>query len=337
MLPLVSVIIPCRNEEKTIHLVLEALEQQSWPKDKLEVVIADGLSEDGTLQEIEAFRQAHPQLNVRVVPNPQKNIPCGINVAIRASTGEFVVRMDAHSLPNARYVELSIADLQAGLAENVGGVWQIQPGASTPIARSIASAAGNPLGVGDAQYRFTCKASYVDTVPYGAYHRNLFDEIGFFNESLLSNEDYEFNTRIRQSGGRIWLNPEIRCSYFARPSLGSLSKQYLRYGFWKAQMLRLYPKTLRWRQLLPPCFVLGLLILLLVGIFWQPALYLLAAVLSLYLAALLLSSIRSALKTKDCALIWGEPLAIMTMHFCWAGGLIFGLFRKQAKKENSTQ
>ena len=178
MSPLVSVIIPCRNEEKTIHRVLEALHQQSFPVEDMEVVIADGLSEDNTRSAIQAFQEAHPRLKVRLVDNPKRIIPAGLNTAIKAAQGEIIVRMDAHSLPEPDYVQRSVDAVQSGIAENVGGVWNIQAPNESWIARSIAAAAGNPLAVGDALYRFTDKAAYVDTVPYGAYKSSLFDEIG---------------------------------------------------------------------------------------------------------------------------------------------------------------
>ena len=331
MPPSVSVIIPCRNEEKTIHLVLDAIYAQTFPRELLQVVIADGFSEDRTREEIETFKIAHPSLNVLVVDNPKRIIPAGLNAAIRASIGDLIVRMDAHSIPNPDYVALCVDALERNVAQNVGGVWDIQPGRNSWIARSIAAAAGNPLAVGDARYRFTDKASYVDTVPYGSYKRSLFDQIGLFDETLLANEDYELNTRIIQSGGKIWLDPKIRCVYFARSSLRALSKQYYGYGYWKLQMLKRYPETLRWRQALPPVFILGLLSLLLVGIFWKPALVLFAITLGLYLLVLLSIGIYMAGKKSDILMIFGIPLATITMHFSWGAGFMAGAFGAQKK------
>lgn len=326
MPPSVSVIIPCRNEEKTIHLVLDAIYSQSYPRDLLQVVIADGFSEDLTRQKIADFKSAHPELNLLVVDNPKRIIPAGLNAAIRASSGDVIVRMDAHSIPNPDYVALCVDALERNLAQNVGGVWDIQPGKDTWFARSIAAAAGNPLAVGDAHYRFTNKADYVDTVPYGSYKRDLFDQLGLFDETLLANEDYELNTRILQSGGKIWLDPNIRCKYFARANLRTLAKQYYGYGYWKVQMLKRYPETLRWRQALPPAFILGLLATLLVGIFWQPSFYLFAGVLGLYLLILLTVGLHMAIKKSDILMVIGVPIAIITMHFSWGAGFIAGAF-----------
>lgn len=333
MSPLVSVIIPCRNEEKTIHHVLEALHQQSFPVEDMEVVIADGFSSDNTRSAIQAFQEAHPGLKVRLIDNPKQIIPAGLNAAIQAAAGEIIVRMDAHSLPEADYVQRSVDAIQSGIAENVGGVWNIQASNDSWIARSIAAAAGNPLAVGDALYRFTDKAAYVDTVPYGAYKRSLFDEIGLFDETLLANEDYEVNTRIRQAGGRIWLDPAIRCTYFSRPTLRALARQYWGYGYWKAQMLKRYPETLRWRQALPPLFVLGVLFLAILGFFWKPAWIALATVLGLYLLIQLIPALSLARKLKDLSLAPGIVLATLTMHFSWGPALIVGLFSTPDRKK----
>ena len=333
MNPLVSVIIPCRNEEKTIHLVLQALFQQSFPLQDMEIVIADGLSTDGTRRAIHAFSQAHPSLVIRLVDNPKQIIPTGLNTAIKASNGNLIVRIDAHSLPNPDYVQRCYDAHNEGKAENVGGVWKISPQNNSWMARSIAAAAANPFAVGDAHYRFTEKAAYVDTVPYGSYKRELFDKIGFFDESLLANEDYEFNTRIRQSGGRIWLDPAIQCTYFARASFWALAKQYWGYGFWKAQMLKRYPETLRWRQALPPVFVLGVILLALVGFFWHPAWLVLAVIFGLYLIIQLIPAIQISLKDGNILVSLGVVLATLVMHFSWGTALIVGLFSKPDRKK----
>ena len=151
MPPSVSVIIPCRNEEKTIHLVLDAIYTQTYPRDLLQVVIADGFSEDRTRAEIISFQSSHPDLEVLVVDNPQRIIPAGLNAAIRASNGDLTVWMDAHSIPNPDYVALCVDALERNIAQNVGGVWDIQPGKDTWMARSIAAAAGNPLAAGGSE------------------------------------------------------------------------------------------------------------------------------------------------------------------------------------------
>lgn len=321
----VSVIIPCYNEAATIEPLLDALYDQTYPRQAMEVVISDGGSTDGTQAAIERWQFIHPDLRMIVIVRPSRGIPAALNIALKAAKGTIIVRLDAHSKPNPEYVARSVEALEAGKADNVGGVWDIQPGNRRWIARSIAAAAGHPIGVGDARYRFTNQAGYVDTVPFGAFHRDLLDRIGMFDETLLTNEDYEFNTRVLQSGGRIWLDPGIRSAYMARDTLGALATQYWRYGYWKIQMLRRYPETLRWRQALPPVFVAGLALLVLLSPFWKVAFWTLLTIAGLYILALCLAGFQLALRKKDVSLVPGVPLAIATMHFSWGAAFLWGL------------
>ncbi len=324
---LVSVIVPCYNEELTIRFLLDSLYQQTYPRSDLEVVIADGQSTDGTLAQISCFQAEHPDLAIRVISNEKRNIPSGLNRAIQAAYGAYIVRLDAHSMPYQDYVGRSVADLELGLGDNVGGVWEILPGDRRWFSRAIALAASHPLGVGDARYRYTDRAEAVDTVPFGAFRRSLIEKIGFFNEDLLTNEDYEFNTRIRQAGGTIWLDPAIRSKYFARSTLPALARQYWRYGYWKARMLRKYPATIRWRQALPPLFVASLLILSILAIFLPVAGWLLIFELAIYLGILGIVGIRITLKSGDPKLLLGVPLAILVMHLSWGSAFLWSLVR----------
>jgi glycosyltransferase involved in cell wall biosynthesis len=325
MPPTVSIVIPCYNEQKTIRSLLDALYAQTYPRRELEVVIADGLSTDATRARIAEFTHEHPDLPVLRVDNPKRIIPAGLNLAIRQARGEILVRLDAHSMPYPDYVERCVVALQDGLGENVGGVWEIRPGAESWIARGIAAAAAHPLGVGDALYRHASRAAQVDTVPFGAFRRELLERVGTFDETLLTNEDYEFNARVRQSGGRIWLDPAIRSVYFARPDLASLGKQYFRYGFWKWRMLRRYPQTLRWRQALPPAFVLALLALGGLGFAWSGFWVLLGLQIGLYLSILAAAGLRSALRARDPLLLPGLSLTIPVMHLCWGSGFLWSM------------
>ncbi|TAK12949.1 MAG: glycosyltransferase family 2 protein, partial [Anaerolineae bacterium] len=321
-MPTVSIIIPCYNEEKTIGKLLAALHAQTTPHAEMEVVISDGRSEDATLAVIEAFRQSHPDLTIEVIVNPGRSIPAALNLAIARARGEFIVRLDAHSVPHPEYVANSLRLLQAGRGANVGGVWEIQPGADTWMAASIAAAAAHPLGVGDAKYRYTDQAGPTDTVPFGAFRKTLALEVGGFDESLLANEDYEFNTRLRRAGQVVYLDPSIRAVYYARPTLKALWTQYARYGFWKTRMLKRYPGTLRWRQALPPVFVAGLLggALLFPWLGALRGLYGLAVV--SYALALLTAGALLAIRRRKWQLALGVPLAIATMHLAWGGAFL---------------
>jgi succinoglycan biosynthesis protein ExoA len=324
----VSLIVPCYNEQATIRLLLDAIYNQTYPRPFLEVIIADGLSTDQTRSAIADFTRRHADLTVIVVDNPRRNIPAALNVALGAASGDTIVRLDAHSVPARDYVERSIAALEAGRGENVGGLWEIRPGNASWMAKAIAAAAAHPLGVGDARYRYSTEPGPVDTVPFGAFRRNLVDRIGPFDESLLSNEDYEFNARIRKNGGRVWFDPFIRSVYFARGSLQSLARQYWRYGYWKLRMLQRYPDTLRWRQALPPLFVLGVAGLLLAAPFWPASRWMLLAVILFYLSILLLGSLGVAARLRDVRMLVGVPAAITTMHLSWGSGFLWSAVQR---------
>lgn len=322
-MPQVSIIIPCLNEEQTIGKLLDAIQLQDFPLHDLEVIIADGLSTDGTRQRIAEFQSEHKELSVRIVDNPTRSIPAGLNLGINASMGEFIIRLDAHCVPRPDYVSRCISALEANRGWNVGGVWDIQPGANTLIAKSIAIAVSHPLGVGDAFYRFTDLPGEVDTVPFGAFRRELVANIGGFDETLQSNEDYEFNARIRLAHGKVWLDPSIRAIYFARPTLSQLSRQYARYGFWKARMLRRYPGTVRWRQALPPVFVMSLIALPLFSLLLPWALWLLAIEVVSYFAILFSAGLRKALEHRKVQFTFGIPLAMATMHISWGAAFLW--------------
>jgi succinoglycan biosynthesis protein ExoA len=329
----VSVIVPCYNEQATIRQLLDAIYNQTYPKNEVEVVVADGLSTDDTRSVINDYQLNHPDLQIRVIDNIHRAIPSGLNRAIEAAQGTYIVRMDAHSLPNCNYIQNSIKGLKSGLGENIGGIWEIQPGSSTWVAKSIAIAASHPIGAGDARYRIGGVAQEVDTVPFGAFHRDLIKKIGMFDETLLTNEDYEFNARIRQSGGRIWLDPSISSIYYARSTLSELAKQYWRYGYWKAKMLRKHPKTLRWRQILPPLFVLALISLGILSLAWNLARWLFAFIVILYTIVILGIGIQMSLKHSRLSLIIGIPLATATIHFSWGMAFLWGLIAKYKVKE----
>jgi cellulose synthase/poly-beta-1,6-N-acetylglucosamine synthase-like glycosyltransferase len=324
-MPSVSIIIPCFNEQSTICGLLEAVYAQTFPRTDLELTIADGMSTDGTRAKITAFADSHPDLRIAVVDNLKRNIPAGLNQALKESTGDIIIRLDAHSMPYPNYIERCVADLEADLGENVGGVWEIHSGAETWLAKSIAFAAAHPLGVGDALYRHSEKSTSVDTVPFGAFKRELLALVGFFDETLLTNEDYEFNARIRKAGGKVWLDPSIRSIYFARSTLAGLAKQYFRYGFWKWRMLHRYPTTLRWRQGLPPLFVLSLLGLGITGLFLPQFWVLLAAEIIVYAIVLTVAGLAASIKQKSFLLFFGLPLAISFMHLTWGAGFLWSM------------
>ncbi len=325
-LPSVSIIVPCYNEAATIGLLLEALLQQTYPRSRMEVVIADGLSQDGTRDVIAAFQQTHPDLQVNIKENACRTIPTGLNLAGASARGEILIRLDAHCMPIPEYVERCVDDLVLARGSVVGGIWSIRPGGRGFIAEAIARAASHPLGVGDAMYRLRATEGAVDTVPFGAFRRTLFEQLKGFDESLLTNEDYEFNTRVRQRGEIVWLDPLICSTYIARSTLSALARQYWRYGYWKFQMLRRHPTSVRWRQALPPVFAASLVVLAVLSIFLPPARFLFPLELALYTLVLAAAGLLVAIRSGRSLLMPGLVLAIATMHLSWGSGFLWSIF-----------
>lgn len=333
---IVSVIIPCYNEEHSITYLLDAIYAQTFPREKIEVIISDGMSTDRTRERIGLFGKDFPDLKVRILDNQKRTIPAGLNQAIQAAKGEYILRLDAHSNPNPEYISRSIEALESGLGDNIGGVISIQAANKSWIAQSIAIAAGHPLGVGDAKYRVGSEAREVDTVAFGAFRASLIGKIGLFDETLLANEDYEFNVRIRKNGGTVWLDPTIQANYIARATLKDLAVQYWRYGYWKLKMLLRYPETFRWRQI-SGFFVLSWLVLGTLSIWFPVARWLLSAEAIIYGSALIYAGVSTFIEEKKVLLAFGLLLAIATMHFSWGSGFLWSListsFDKIVKKD----
>ncbi|HET7010226.1 MAG TPA: glycosyltransferase family 2 protein, partial [Anaerolineales bacterium] len=292
--------------------MLEALARQNLGRERFEIVIADGMSEDGTREVARRTAGRWPDLALRIVDNPDRNIPAALNRSIEAATGDILIRLDAHSIPADDYLRRCLETLEATGAANVGGVWEIRPRGEGWAAKAIAIAAAHPLGAGDARYRIRGAPGEVETVPFGAFRREWVERVGPFDESLLSNEDYEFNHRLRRAGGKVWFEPSIRSTYFARGNLPELAAQYARYGYWKARMVLRYPSSLRWRQALPPTFVAFTIAGLMAAPWWPPARWLLGIQWLAYAAVLLGEGMAEGFRRQDASLTAGLPAAWVT-------------------------
>jgi cellulose synthase/poly-beta-1,6-N-acetylglucosamine synthase-like glycosyltransferase len=308
-----------RNEERHIVGCLKSILANEYPQDRLEILVVDGMSRDGSREIVQAYVASHP--NVRLLDNRERIVSSALNVGIREARGEIIVRMDAHAVCARDYVRACVRLLETTEAASVGGV---QRAVGTDyMSEAVAIAMKSPFGVGNAAFRHAGRNTWVDTVYLGAWHRSTLERLGGFDEGWVVNQDYELNVRLRQAGGKILLAPDVRCWYHVRPTLGALARQWLRYGFWRVKTLVAYPDSLQWRQLAPPALVLALILsLALLPVHWPLAML----VPALYLSANLLSAIWTASR-------WGWkylpllPLVFATIHMSWGAGFLAGLVK----------
>jgi glycosyltransferase involved in cell wall biosynthesis len=255
---MVSVVVPCRNERRYIGPCLDSILATTYPKHRLEILVVDGQSDDGTTEVVQAYiRRGEP---IRLVSNPRRIVPTALNLGIRLSAGDVVLRMDAHNEYPADYIPSLVSWLERTGADNVGGAWITRPGADTPMARAIAAALSHPFGVGNAAYRFgTATPVAVDTVPFGCFRREVFQRVGLFDEELIRNQDDEFNARLIRAGGKILLVPGVVSYYHARTTLSQLARMNYQYGYFKPLAARKVGRVMTWRQLAPALLVLSIL------------------------------------------------------------------------------
>jgi len=326
----VSVVIPCYNEERFIGKALENLAHQ-FDNKRYEIIIVDGLSEDRTREVIAKFSKCHSEISVRIIDNPVGTIPKALNLGIAQAAGDIVVRMDAHAVPSQGYVRRCVALIRSGHASVVGAPCRVCPGADTLVARAIAIAVSHPFGIGDAKYRLRHgKASQetVDTVAFGSFKKALWYELGGFNEKLLTNEDYDFNYRVRARGGVVMLDRSEHCDYFARGTLSELARQYFRYGGWKAQMVKLHPMSIKLRHLVAPGFVASIGALAVITLWWSIAWRVLASEVGTYLLLSLAFGYQAARRARGgFFMMLTMPVVFFTIHATWGTSFLLGLLR----------
>ena len=293
-----------------------------------EAIIADGMSDDGTTEVLESYSQRCSQLHF--VANPERIVSTGLNAAIRAAKGEFILRMDAHTRYAPDYCRRCIDALTRTGADNVGG--PARPVAQGTTARAIAAAYQSPFSTGGGRFHQEEYEGWVDTVPYGCWSRKTLEKLGMFDETLVRNQDDELNLRLLRSGGRIWQDPTIRSWYSPRASLSGLFQQYFQYGYWKIAVIRKHRLPASWRHLVPGMFVLSMVALLL----WcavaaatgaadthVAALVLTTAVLA-YTGATIIASLATARRDGWDVLPY-LPLVFATYHASYGLGFLAGI------------
>lgn len=327
--PLVSLIMPCRNERASIEGALRSILDQEAPAGDFEIIVADGMSDDGTREVLERMAGENP--GIRVIDNPGRIVSSGLNAAIGAARGQILVRLDAHTTYARDYVCRCVEVLRETGADNVGGPWVAR--GETYIGSAIAAAFQSPFAVGWARGHDPTYEGPVDSVYLGCWRRAVFDRIGLFDEALVRNQDDEWNLRLTRAGGRIWQSPRIQSRYGARESLGALLRQYLQYGYWKVAVIRKHRIPASWRHLVPGGFLIALIALAAAALFWPPAGSFALVLMGLYVLALLAASILCASR-GGWRLLPVLPLVFACYHLGYGLGFLAGLgFRPRVGRE----
>lgn len=318
---IVSVVMPVFNEEKYIVKCVESLLQQDYPTDSMEWIFVDGMSEDRTVEILRGYAEQYPEL-IRIYENPHKIVPCAMNIGISNSHGKYIIRLDAHADYAPDYFSKCVHYLETIDADNVGGVAETK--ARGFQGQAIAKMLSSKLGVGNSQFRTNGESGYVDTVPFGAFKREVFQKWGGYDERLVRNQDNEMNFRIRKNGGKIYLADDIHLSYYCRDSIKGIAQMALKNGTWNVITMKLCPGSMGLRHFIPLLFVLSNVFLIpmsfvhplfacFFGIEW-----------ALYLALDILFSLKAAAGIKEFLLLL---LLFLIFHIAYGSGSVKGIFK----------
>ena len=322
-LPFVSILMPVRNEAAFIGTSLGAVLAQDYPHDRLEVLVADGMSSDATRDAIVGVAARVPGIPVKVLDNPRGIVATGLNEALRHAKGKVLVRVDGHTVIAADYVKECVEALESG-ATNVGGR-MVATGEGT-FGRAVALATSSRFGVGGARFHYSTKKEWVDTIYMGCWRRETFDRVGGFDEELIRNQDDEFNYRLRARGGKILLSPRIRSHYFNRSTVRSLWRQYFQYGYWKVRVMQKHPSQMSLRHFVPAAFVSALVTSGLAALAMPGARIAFIGLAAIYAGACLLVSAVGLRRAGPGPLLL-LPVAFATLHLAYGAGFLFGLLR----------
>lgn len=326
MLPFVSIIIPTFNEEKFINRILDNILEQDYQKERMEVFVVDGNSQDKTRELIQSKSKEHAFIHL--LTNEKQYVPFALNLGISNAKGEVIIIMGSHSSYPSNYVSSLVNALFKFNADNVGGMLITATNDPSVKSTAIAKVLSSPFGVGNAYFRIGSKdVKKVDTVTFGCYRRSVFDRIGLFDEELLRNQDDEFNARLIHHGGSIYLIPEIKIIYYIRDSVKALWRMYFQYGFFKPLVNVKLKKPATIRQFSPPAFVLFLL-LSIGGSYFSPWIfYCFIAGGGIYLVTDLLYTLTIVLETRRPLLLFFLPWLFLILHVAYGWGYLAGIVK----------
>jgi glycosyltransferase involved in cell wall biosynthesis len=311
--------MPVRNEARFIAGNLAQLQAQDYPPDRLEIIVADGMSTDGTRDIVLNCASAHPA--IRLIDNPAKIVSPGLNAAIRAARGHIIIRVDGHARVAPDFVRASVQLLQ-DQPEAWGGGGPIVHAGTTLFGRAVAAAMSHPAGMGNPRHRRPDFEGFVESAQFPAFHRWVFDRVGYFDETLVRNQDDEFNYRVGLAGGKIYVTPKVRYAYFVRDTISTLARQFFQYSFWRIPVMKKHRRPTTFRQIVPIIFfVLMLTTLLAGGLLRHPALAVAMPV--AYLGGLVVAGL-SMLPRHSVGVALLVPVALAVMHVCYAAGMAYG-------------
>lgn len=319
--PTVSVIVPCRNEKEHIKTCISSILAQEPPPGGFEIIVADGMSDDGTRDILKRLAEEDPRL--RVVDNPARITSYGMNAGIREARGQYILLMGAHNRYASDYLRQSVEVLEETGADNVGGAMICE--ADSYMQRAIAAAHHSPFSSGGARWHNPDYEGPADTVFGGAYRRKVFERIGLFDEELVRNQDDEFNLRLVRAGGRIWQSPRIRSWYRPRASLSALFGQYMQWGYWKVRVIQKHKIPASVRHLVPSGFVLALIVLPLASLWWPLAVWGWLGLVGTYAVCNVTASFLTAAR-HGWKLFPVLPLVFACYHFAYGYGFLRGIW-----------
>ncbi len=331
-MPTVSFVVPVRNEEERIRACLQSLIEQSYPASDYEIIVVDGRSSDRTREIIEEIHRQHP--HVRCLENPAGIVPTAMNIGIRAARGEVIIRADGHNVYPRDYAANCVKCLERTGADNVGGPCVTIPADESFSAKIVAAVLSSPFGVGNSKFRTSREEGFVDTVPFGAFRREIFDRVGMYNEKLVRNQDNELNARIRKAGGKIYLTRALTTLYHPVKSFPGLLKCAFKTSRWHIFTLRENKESMSLRHLAPAVFLIILLLLSPASFISALARSLLIGMMCIYLPAGFYFSLRSKNK-RHLSVALVQPFASFCFHLAYGAGTIIGLiylFREPSTK-----
>jgi len=327
-LPRISIIIPILNEEKYIAKCLDSIVDSDYDKDKMEVLLVDGGSSDKTVEIIREYQKNYPFF--KLLHNPKKIVPVAMNLGIKKAKGEYIIRLDAHSSYPKDYFSKLILWHKKLNADNVGGFVITEVKNKTKTSLAIKNVLSDKLGVGSAFRSGVREIKEVDTVPFGCYKKEIFEKIGLYDERLVRNQDIELNKRLKKYGGKIYLVPEIKCTYFARETFKDLAKNNFNNGLWNI-LTAYYTNSLdslSFRHFVPFLFVLSLILSLILALFNKIFFYLFLGILTLYLSIISLRSFQ----IKKNTTFFHQLMAFIVLHFSYGIGSLVGIFKVLKEK-----